>query len=81
MIGNKIKEIREKRNISQRGLAIKTGITNATISRIENGLVTPDVSSLQKISNALNTYSHLLPKAENEIITKLNNQTHGLGTV
>jgi len=39
--------------ISQRDLAKLAGISNATISRIENGLVSPDIATLGKIATAL----------------------------
>ena len=60
MIGNNIADARKKRGISQRGLAIKTGITNATISRIEKGLVTPDIATLQKLSQTLGVPINIL---------------------
>ena len=40
--------------LSQRQLAVMTGISNSTISRIEKGLVSPDSKTMAKLSIALN---------------------------
>lgn len=45
---------RNSRKITQRALALKSGVSNATISRIESGIVVPDVSTLEKLATALN---------------------------
>ncbi|KLV08556.1 MULTISPECIES: HTH-type transcriptional regulator PuuR [Photobacterium] len=50
-IGNKIASLRKEHGMSQRELAEKAHMTNSAISSIENGKVSPSVSSLQKIVN------------------------------
>ena len=54
MIGNKIKEIREEKGISQYRLAQLTGINRSTINRYENGLIQKaSFDNLLKICEAL----------------------------
>ncbi|CAM3007894.1 MULTISPECIES: HTH-type transcriptional regulator PuuR [Vibrio] len=50
-IGKTIVQLRKKHELSQRELAERAGITHSAISSIENGKVSPSVSSLQKIVN------------------------------
>lgn len=45
--------MRERYGLSQRALARKSGVTNATISQIEQGLVSPTVASLKKLATGL----------------------------
>lgn len=52
-IGDYIKKKRESLNVSQRKLADYSGLSNATISRIESGGVFPDTNTLTKIAKAL----------------------------
>ena len=52
-LGYKIKFERGKRKISQLDLALKTGLTTRTVSRIECGTIDPKLSTLSKIANAL----------------------------
>ena len=54
MIGNKIKEIREEKGISQYRLAQLTGINRSTINRYEKGLIQKvSFDNLLKICEAL----------------------------
>jgi transcriptional regulator with XRE-family HTH domain len=54
MIGNKIKEVREEKGISQYRLAQLTGINRSTINRYENGLIQKvSFDNLLKICEAL----------------------------
>ena len=50
-IGKNIVQLRKEHGLSQRELAERAGITHSAISSIENGKVSPSVSSLQKIVN------------------------------
>lgn len=52
-LGYKIKFERSKRKISQFDLALKTGLTTRTISRIESGVIDPKLSTLIKIADAM----------------------------
>jgi len=48
-IGMRLKMVRERYGLSQRELAKKAGVTNSTISLIEQNRVSPSVSSLKKL--------------------------------
>ncbi len=48
-VGERLKQIRKLKGISQRELAKRAGVTNSTISMIEKNGVSPSVSSLKKI--------------------------------
>ncbi len=66
-IGARIKRIRQDRGLSQRELARRAGVPNATLSQIELGRSSPSVSSLQKILSALPmTLSEFFTKAEDK---------------
>lgn len=51
----KIWQIRTEKDISMDELVNKTGISKATIYRIENGQVSPRLSQLKEIAKALDT--------------------------
>ena len=53
-LGYKIKFERRKRTMSQLDLAIKTGLTTRTVSRIECGTIDPKLSTLMRIAEAFN---------------------------
>lgn len=48
-IGMRLRQIRESKGLSQRELAKRVGVTNSTISLIEQNRVSPSVSSLKKV--------------------------------
>lgn len=52
-LGYKIKFERGKQKISQLELALKTGLTTRTVSRIECGTIDPKLSTLIRIADAL----------------------------
>ena len=52
-IGNRIKEIRIAKNLSQKEIALAVDINRGQFSRIENNKVEPNLSSLKKIAEAL----------------------------
>lgn len=51
-IGIAIKTVRQHFGWSQQELSERTGLTQATISHIENGLKTPSKSSIKKICDS-----------------------------
>ena len=51
--GDRIKELRMKRLLTQEELAEMTGIAAATLSRIENNLHSPSISTLKALTQAL----------------------------
>ncbi|MDX1512991.1 MAG: cupin domain-containing protein [Gammaproteobacteria bacterium] len=52
-IGARLRAIRQERGLSQRELARRAGVTNATISLIEKNKSSPSVSSLKKVLDGL----------------------------
>lgn len=52
-IGQRLKKARTARNLSQRELARKSGVTNGMISQIEGNNTSPSISSLKRILDAL----------------------------
>ena len=52
-IGNRIRELRESKGISQQNLAAICNFEKANLSRIEAGRTNPTISTLYKISQAL----------------------------
>ncbi|WP_444919394.1 helix-turn-helix domain-containing protein [Microbulbifer sp. CnH-101-G] len=52
-LGARLKLVRKIHGISQRQLARQAGVTNATVSFIEQGRVSPSVGSLEKILNSV----------------------------
>lgn len=49
----RIRQVRERLFVTQAELAERTGISEATLSRIENGLQRPRISTVRKIATAL----------------------------
>lgn len=52
-IGEKIKKVREAKGLSQKEVAITLSMNPSQYSKIENGKVDPQFSSIEKIANAL----------------------------
>lgn len=52
-IGERLRELREARNISMRTLATKSGLSANALSTIERGRASPSVSTLYKLADAL----------------------------
>jgi len=52
-LGIHIRQLREKKGLSQQGLADDCGITKSQISRIEVAAINTTVKTLVKIANAL----------------------------
>ncbi|MBF7053147.1 cupin domain-containing protein [Halomonas sp. KAO] len=52
-VGGRLRQLRLVNGLSQRELAKRAGVTNSTISLIEQNSVSPSVSSLKKILDAL----------------------------
>ena len=64
----KIREIREKRGLSQRELALKINCFPQALSRYESGLNEPNVDTLIKLSNALHVSIDELVGQKTDII-------------
>ncbi len=52
-VGERLRELREARNISMRTLATRSGLSANALSMIERGRASPSVSTLYKLSEAL----------------------------
>ncbi|MDQ2075692.1 helix-turn-helix domain-containing protein [Marinimicrobium sp. ABcell2] len=52
-LGQRLKLVRELNGLSQRELARRAGVTNSNISMIEQGAVSPSVSSLARLLDAI----------------------------
>jgi transcriptional regulator with XRE-family HTH domain len=52
-VGERIKKVREIKGLSQKQVAINLGMNPSQYSKIENGKVDPQISSIEKIAKAL----------------------------
>jgi transcriptional regulator with XRE-family HTH domain len=52
-IGEKVRELREKKGLSLQDMANRTGYTSALLSQVENHLISPPLGALIKIAKAL----------------------------
>ena len=59
MLGDQIRSIRKKQEITLKELAEKTGLSIGYISQIERNLTDPSLSTLRKISRALDVPTYL----------------------
>lgn len=63
----RLREVRERLLVTQAELSERTGIAEATLSRIENGLQEPRISTIRKIANGLGVApEELMDRAELE---------------
>ncbi len=62
----RIRIMREKRNITQIRLSIEIGVSQETISAYENGKADPKIDKLIKIANFLNTSTDYLLERTND---------------
>jgi transcriptional regulator with XRE-family HTH domain len=53
VIGNRLKELRESKELSQGDIEKRTGLLRCYISRVENGHTVPSVETLEKMARAL----------------------------
>ncbi len=53
LIGERIRELRESKNLSQGDIQKRTGLIRCYTSRIENGHTVPSVETLEKYARAL----------------------------
>ncbi len=53
IIGDRLRELREEKNLSQGDIEKRTGLLRCYISRVENGHTIPSVETLEKMSRAL----------------------------
>jgi transcriptional regulator with XRE-family HTH domain len=53
VIGNRLKALREQKNLSQGDIEHRTGLLRCYISRVENGHTSPAIETIEKIARAL----------------------------
>ncbi len=53
IIGNRLKELRESKELSQGDIEKRTGLLRCYISRVENGHTVPAIETLEKMARAL----------------------------
>jgi transcriptional regulator with XRE-family HTH domain len=53
VIGDKLKTLREQKNLSQGDIEKRTGLLRCYISRVENGHTVPSIDTLEKMARAL----------------------------
>lgn len=53
LIGQRLRELRESKNLSQGDLEKRTGLLRCYTSRVENGHTVPSVETLEKYARAL----------------------------
>lgn len=68
-VGNQIKRLREKLNISQDRFGKKIGVTGKTISAYETGKITPSLDVMKRISKEFDV--NFLKKSNTKIERKI----------
>src|SRR5215467_2463272 len=53
LVGNRLKELREEKKLSQGDIEKRTGLLRCYVSRVENGHTVPAVETLEKFARAL----------------------------
>jgi transcriptional regulator with XRE-family HTH domain len=53
LVGQKLRDLREAKNLSQGDIEQRTGLVQAYISTVENGHTIPTVGTLEKFASAL----------------------------
>ena len=71
MLGDRLKEMRIKRGLTQPDLSRATGISKATISNYELGRSTPDMRSLALLMDALDVDANYIMQDEIAEYTKI----------
>ena len=52
-IGNRLRSVREEKNLSQGDIEQRTGLLRCYISRVENGHTVPAIETLEKLARAM----------------------------
>jgi transcriptional regulator with XRE-family HTH domain len=76
LIGDRIRAIRERKQLSQVELAVRAGLVRSFISGIENGYIVPSVETMEKIAQVLEIPLHKLfyDGDEPPLLTNLSNR-------
>jgi transcriptional regulator with XRE-family HTH domain len=65
-IGDRLKDLRIRRALTQEELAAKADIGKNTVNRIERNLTEPHMSTLRKLAQALGVEPHELLEGEDD---------------
>ncbi|MFY9802030.1 MAG: helix-turn-helix transcriptional regulator [Candidatus Acidiferrales bacterium] len=60
VIGDRLKAIREQKNMSQGDIEKRTGLLRCYISRVENGHTVPAIETLEKMARAMEVPMYVL---------------------
>jgi transcriptional regulator with XRE-family HTH domain len=60
LIGQRLREVRESKDLSQGDIERRTGLLRCYISRVEHGHTVPSLETLQKLANGLEVPLHAL---------------------
>jgi transcriptional regulator with XRE-family HTH domain len=60
VIGNRLRQLRESKELSQGEIEKRSGLLRCYISRVENGHTVPAVSTLEKMARALDVAMYRL---------------------
>jgi len=74
LLGSRIRQFRQHKNLTLNQLATMTDLTASYISQIERDIIDPSLSSLRKIATALETplYVFLADEEEEQVLIKAN---------
>jgi transcriptional regulator with XRE-family HTH domain len=53
VFGHRLREVRQKSGVTQRDLAVGSGLTEAYISNMENGVAVPSLTTVLRLAVAL----------------------------
>lgn len=67
LIGDKIKELREKKGLTQKELAEEIGVAQSTVAMIESGKNKGSIETLSKIANYFNVSIDYLTTTEEKL--------------
>lgn len=59
-LGDQLRAIRRSRNLTQKEVANRAGITQPALSRIELGGGVPDIETLRRLGNAMGVRFHVI---------------------
>jgi transcriptional regulator with XRE-family HTH domain len=76
VLGERLKELREKRGLSQVDFGKRTGLGHRFISGIENGRIVPNIDILEKMTTALGVPLHTPFLTDQDFLLKV---TQGTG--
>jgi transcriptional regulator with XRE-family HTH domain len=75
IIGERLRTLREQKNLSQGEIEKRTGLLRCYISRVENGYTVPSIETLEKMSQALEVPLYQLFYEGNDVPAPPNTRT------